>query len=54
MIAKETYQDLKSLLYDTTGVAWDSESQVEYLNAIIILVEEYEKEHNLKPGDDVL
>tara|TARA_R110001632_G_scaffold88718_2_gene191746 strand:- start:2468 stop:2623 length:156 start_codon:yes stop_codon:yes gene_type:complete len=51
MITKETYLELKSILRDTAGAAWDSKQNMQYLDAVIYLVEEYEREYLSKESD---
>mgnify|MGYP003668533524 CR=1 FL=1 len=51
MITEETYLELKSILHDTVGVAWDSQQNMKYLEAVIYLVAEYEREYLSKESD---
>jgi|TARA_R110000765_G_scaffold86758_1_gene166669 hypothetical protein len=51
MITEETYIELKSILHDTAGAAWDSQQNMKYLDAVIYLVEEYERQYLPKESD---
>ena len=42
MITIETYKDLKSILDDVAGVAWDNKDDAEYIQAIMLIVYHYE------------
>ena len=46
MITKETYEDLRSLLAALMGVAWETQEDIEYVNALTLIVNKYEKENN--------
>ena len=46
MITKETYEDLRSLLAALMGVAWETQEDIEYVNALALIVNKYEKENN--------
>jgi len=43
MITIETYKDLKSILDDVAGVAWDNKNDAEYIQAIMLIVYHYEE-----------
>ena len=43
MISEEVYKELRSTLDDVAGVPWDECSDLEYINAIKLLVDRYEK-----------
>lgn len=45
MITLNTYEELKSILDDVAGVAWDNKDDVEYIQAIMLIVYHYEKEN---------
>ena len=45
MITEETYIELKSILHDTAGAAWDNKDDVEYIQAIMLIVYHYEKKN---------
>lgn len=51
MITEETYIELKSILHDTAGVAWDSQQNMKYLDAVMFLVAEYESQFLSKESD---
>ena len=48
MITKETYEDLRSLLEALHGVPWEIKEDVEYYNALALIVNKYERESNEK------
>ena len=48
MITKETYEDLRSLLAALMGVAWETQEDIEYVNALALIVNKYERESNEK------
>tara|TARA_R110000765_G_scaffold174999_1_gene279630 strand:+ start:48 stop:188 length:141 start_codon:yes stop_codon:yes gene_type:complete len=46
MITKETYEDLRSLLEALHGVPWEIKEDIEFYNALVLIVNKYEKENN--------
>ena len=45
MITKETYEDLRIILTALMGVAWETQEDIEYVNALTLIVNKYEKEN---------
>ena len=43
MISLNTYKELKDILDDVAGVAWDNKNDAEYIQAIMIIVYHYEE-----------
>ncbi len=44
VITKETYEDLCGILEAIHGAAWDSKVDVDYYNALALIVNRYEEE----------
>ncbi len=45
---KETYEDLRTILTALMGVAWETQEDIEYVNALTLIVNKYERENDEK------